>query len=50
MADCEGCKERREKIVAAANAMIEWLKNPRGTPPLGPAPPLSPNKQRESEQ
>jgi hypothetical protein len=31
---CQGCKDRREKMVGAATAMIEWIKNPKGPPPL----------------
>jgi len=43
MAECKGCKERREKFIAAANSMIEWLKNPHGAPPHV-LPPEQPNK------
>lgn len=34
MSDCEGCRKRREAIIAAGLAMASWLKNPIGRPPL----------------
>jgi len=30
--DCPGCAERREAIKAKMAALIEWAKNPMGTP------------------
>ena len=41
MTECKGCAERRAKFIAAANAMIEWMKNPRGQPPHVLPPPDS---------
>lgn len=41
--DCEGCKERREKMRAATEALVNWIKSPRSAPPPfvgAPKPPL----------
>jgi hypothetical protein len=31
---CEGCQERREKIVKAAHDIIDWIKRPTGRAPF----------------
>lgn len=33
--DCEGCRKRREALVAAGYKVVDWLKHP-----VGPAPPM----------
>jgi hypothetical protein len=41
--DCEGCAERREKIMAQMKAIAEWIKNPAGSPnPLSSKLPSAP--------
>jgi hypothetical protein len=37
--ECKGCHERRVKMIAAGNALVEWIKNPRGAPPHMMQPP-----------
>jgi hypothetical protein len=32
MRECKGCAERREKLKAHMQALLEWAKNPRGAP------------------
>lgn len=31
---CEGCAERRQKIVKAAHNIIDWIKKPSGQAPF----------------
>ena len=39
--DCEGCAERREKIKATMNAIINWASRPRPLAPGEPSPTLT---------
>ena len=38
LSDCEGCKRRREALIAAGKRMAEWFKHPVGPPPVDMTP------------